>query len=316
MRIPAPHATLVLAAGTAHTFAETTTMIELPKAQFGRLLPLFNPEPPHATMIYSALEGRTPARAYLDAGDQPTQCLLVTNFLNFTFVGGAPDPHWLAQAISTLRCEHDLWSTGLHARQRGRRLPRRRFPLMVARRARKLDCRPLPRTPTPGHQLQLVNGALFARRLWHDEIVMAFGTAENFLRHGIGLCLTAGEETCSEAYAVWRGAGRFEIGIVTAGSAPRPGMRSWLASISSGCVAAGQPTCWGCFQDNVASAALAQARLPGGARRRMALLRPHGCYGAKPRSIRHDRKAQFAVRFPQCDLDGGRRFPRAKIKPR
>ena len=72
------------------------------------------------------------------------------------------------------------------------------------------------RTPTPGHQLQLVNGALFARCLWHDEIVMAFGTAENFLRHGIGLCLTAGEETCSEAYAVWRGAGRFEIGIVTA----------------------------------------------------------------------------------------------------
>ena len=107
MRIPAPHATLVLAAGTAHTFAETTTMIELPKAQFGRPLPLFNPEPPHATMIYSALEGRTPARD-LDAGDQPTQCLLVTNFLNFTFVGGAPDPHWLAQAISTLRCEHDL----------------------------------------------------------------------------------------------------------------------------------------------------------------------------------------------------------------
>lgn len=38
-------------------------MLEIPQPQFGRLAPLFGPDPVHATMIYSALEGRTPARA-------------------------------------------------------------------------------------------------------------------------------------------------------------------------------------------------------------------------------------------------------------
>ena len=84
-------------------------MIELPKTQFGRLLPLFNPDRLHATMIYSALEGRTPARAYVDYVDQPTECLLVTSFLNFTFLGGAPGTQWLAQAILELRFGQDLY---------------------------------------------------------------------------------------------------------------------------------------------------------------------------------------------------------------
>ena len=218
MRIPAPHATLVLAAGTAHTFAETTTMIELPKAQFGRLLPLFNPEPPHATMIYSALEGRTPARLHLTPATSPRSVSWSpTSSTSHLWAGRRTRTGWRRPSP---RCAASTICINWPAREdkAWRRLPRRRFPLMRCRAGSKvLDCRPLPPHPHPGPPAAARQRRLVcARCLWHDEIVMAFGTAENFLRHGIGLCLTAGEETCSEAYAVWRGAGRFEIGIVTA----------------------------------------------------------------------------------------------------
>ena len=233
-------------------------MVELPKTQFGRLLPLFNPDRPHATMIYSSLEGRTPARAYVDHVELPMQCLLVTNFLNFTFFGGPPGTQWLVQTISELRFEQDLylnWSVHQDALDD---LPRR--PDAVRGGLEFTDRRPLPITPIPrGHQLQLIDGALFDRCLWHDDIVIAFGSAENFLRYGIGLCLTIDREICSEAYAVWRGARRFEIGIVTAEQHRGRGYAfTTCQHLIRLCEAAGQPTCWSCFQDNTASAALAR----------------------------------------------------------
>lgn len=102
-------------------------------------------------------------------------------------------------------------------------------------------------------------GRLFARCLWHDDMVTASGTAENFLRQGIGLCLMAGDEICSEAYAVCRGAGSFEIGIVTAEAHRGRGyaflVRQHLMRL---CEASGQLTRWSCFADNTASAHLSR----------------------------------------------------------
>jgi len=237
-------------------------MIEIPQAQFGRIVPLFRPDPPHATMIYSALEGRTPARAYVDDAGAPTQCLLVTSFLGFTFLGrspgAAPRTEWLAQAISTLRRTQDLYLNwpAQSATQGGP-------PVLPDRVQDGLEFRdrlPPPLTSLPaGHHLQLVDGGLFTSCMWHHDIVMAFGTTENFLLYGIGLCLMEGDEICSEAYAVWRGAGRFEIGIVTAEVYRGRGYAFIICQrLMRLCEAAGRPTCWSCFADNTASANLAR----------------------------------------------------------
>jgi hypothetical protein len=209
-------------------------------------------------MIYSTLEGRTPGRAFVDTAERPARCLLVINFLHFAFAGGAPDAPWLAQTIGELRQEQDLYlnrSAGQALNFAPSALPDR-----VQGGLEFLDCRLAPVMPVPsGHQLRLVDRNLFAGCMWHDAMIAVFGTAENFLRHGIGLCLTEGEEICSEAYAAWRGAGRFEIGIVTA--EPRRGRGyAFMACqhLIRLCEAAGQPTCWSCFADNLASAAVAR----------------------------------------------------------
>ena len=237
-------------------------MFEFPQAQFGRLAPLFGPDPLHATMIFSALDGRTPARAYVNDAGEPTQCLLATNFLNFAFPGryqgSAPDSAWLAQAISTLRRTQDVhlnWPADATTQGEPPVLPDKVQGGLEFR-----DRRPPPVAPLPaGHRLQLVDGGLFARCMWHDDMVTASGTAENFLRQGIGLCLMAGDEIRSEAYAVCRGAGRFEIGIVTA-EAHRGRSYAFIACqhLMRLCEAAGQPPCWSCFADNTASANLAR----------------------------------------------------------
>lgn len=198
----------------------------------------------------------------MDDAGEPAQCLLVTSFLNFTFLGrspgAAPRPEWLAEAISTLRSTQDLYlNWPAHPTAQGGP------PILPGKVQGGLefrDRRPAPIVPLPaGHQLQLVDGALFARCMWRDAIVTAFGTAENFLCHGIGLCLMEGDEICSEAYAVWRGAGRFEIGIVTAAARRGRGYAFMACQhLMRLCEAAGQPTCWSCFADNTASAHLAR----------------------------------------------------------
>lgn len=237
-------------------------MIEIPQSQFGRLAPLFGPDPLHATMIYSALEGRTPARAYVDDAGAPTHCLLVTSFLNFVFLGGspaaAPRPEWLAQAIATLRCTQDFclnWPAHLTVQgeppvpadnvQVGLEFGDRRPPPVA----------PLP----PGHHLQLVDAVLFPRCMWYDDMVMAAGTAEKFLCQGLGLCLMAGAEIRIEAYAVCRGAGRFEIGIVTAETYRGRGYAFIVCQhLLRLCEATGQLTNWSCYAGNTASANLAR----------------------------------------------------------
>lgn len=47
--------------------------------------------------------------------------------------------------------------------------------------------------------LSAIDAAVFARADRHDEIVLACGAAENFLRHGRGVCVLRGDEICSEA---------------------------------------------------------------------------------------------------------------------
>jgi hypothetical protein len=237
-------------------------MIEIPQAQFGRLAPLFGPDPLHATMIYSALDGRTPACAYVDDAGAPAQCLLVTNFLNFIFYGmdpeRAPDSAWLAHAISTLRRTQEFY-LNWPARPTAQGEP----PVLPDRVQGGLEFRdrrppPVPLVPSD-HHLQLVDGGLFARCLWHDDMVTAAGTAENFLCQGIGLCLMAGDEIRSEAYAVCLGAGRFEIGIVTAEAHRGRGYAFIVCQhLMRLCDAAGRPPSWGCFADNTASANLAR----------------------------------------------------------
>jgi RimJ/RimL family protein N-acetyltransferase len=69
----------------------------------------------------------------------------------------------------------------------------------------------------------------------------------------------SGREICSEAYAVFFGGGRVEIGVITHEEYQRRGCAYVTCQhLIRLCEAQGYPTYWSCEQDNVASVATAR----------------------------------------------------------
>jgi hypothetical protein len=231
-----------------------TMLVELPSNRFDRAVPLFAPDGPNSTMIFSTLEGRTPGKAYVDVLEMPAACVLSIDYYHLTFLSHAAPLSWSQASLARLREIHDInlvWPTHLVPP-----LP----PAAVIDRAEFFDL-PIPEDISQcllslpeGFQFQSMTHELLARCLWRDEIRMACGTEEQFLRHGIGVCLLHEADICSEAYAVFRGADRFEIGVIT-NEAYRRRNLAYLTCLQLAvlCTEGGYPTYWSCHQDNAGS---------------------------------------------------------------
>ena len=89
-------------------------------------------------------------------------------------------------------------------------------------------------------------------------MVLAHGSAENFLQHGIGLCLMSADNICCEGYAVWRDQEKFEIGAITHEEYRKRGFAYTTCNyLNQLCIERGYSTYWVCNQSNLASAATA-----------------------------------------------------------
>jgi hypothetical protein len=104
-----------------------------------------------------------------------------------------------------------------------------------------------------------MDAALLNDCQWRDLMTQAYGTMERFLQHGFGVCLLSEGEIRCEAYAVFRGGGRFEIGAITREQFRQRGCAYVTCQhLIELCNDQGYPTYWSCEQDNVPSAALAR----------------------------------------------------------
>ena len=233
-------------------------MIALPSTHFGRVLPLFDPSFPNSTMVFSTLEGRTSGKVFVNSLANPTACLVTINFHDLTFIGGTIDQEWLESAVAELRRTQDViltWSAQVANGLEPPDVPSAEIDRLEFYGGVLAGPAALP----DGHHLQLIDAALFSRCLWQKEALMAFGTMENFLRHGIGVCLMRDDELCSEAYAFFQGAGKFEIGVITHDKYLKQGYAYITCThVNHMCEARGYPTYWSCHSDNPASAATAR----------------------------------------------------------
>lgn len=233
-------------------------MFELLQTHFDRVKPLFDPSQPNSTMIFSTLEGRTLGRAFVDDLDHPANCLLVMDFQHFSFTHESVDPQWLDETVAALRPHFGLilnWPAHFDAHLQSPTDPDR-----IYRGSEFMEYHPqgelhLP----PNRQLRRMDAELFKRATWRDLMLSAFGTVEKFLRDGIGMCVMDGDEICSEAYAVFLGAGKFEIGIVTNEKYRRQG-NAYLAckGLLQLVAETGYPPHWSYFEGNAGSDATAR----------------------------------------------------------
>lgn len=233
-------------------------MLELPKEHFDRVTHLFDPTQPNSTMLFSTLAGRTLGRAFVEDLDQPMNCLLVMGFQHFSFTHASVDPQWLNETVAALRPHFSFilnWSPEMAAMMPpppdfSREYAGHEFMEYHAQGDLHLPS---------GRRLQRMDADILARCTWRDLMLGGFGTTEHFLAHGLGMCVMAGDAICSEAYAAFLGAGKYEIGIVTNEQYRRQG-NAYLAckGLLQLVAELGYPPHWSYFEDNIGSAATAR----------------------------------------------------------
>jgi RimJ/RimL family protein N-acetyltransferase len=214
-------------------------------------------------MLFATLAGHYPGRALVDDPHVPSQCVLRT-YYGTTFCGGQMAERFLADAVTALRT-----SGAVRLVLSEQDTIRQQFPAGYSRIIQRLEFE--AREPSQEHleawarqlpsayRLVPIDRALFAHSLWRDEILEACGSTDRFLAYGFGLCLLYQNEIVSEAYAMFEGAGRVELGVVThAAYRGRNYAAITCAPLIMRCEARGTPTYWSCHQTNTASVQVAR----------------------------------------------------------
>lgn len=191
-------------------------MLQLSPEAFLQVSHLFDPAMPNSTVLFSTLEQRTPGRVFVDDPDMPQRAVVVADYRRWTFLGGTFDQSSLDHDLVLLQSMTDfelIWPAWL-----GNHLTPPTHYIDVIERIEFFDrthsADKVPRLPSDS-TFRFMDADLFKRCLWHDVVVSATGTTANFLANCVGICLVRGDDILCEAYGVFRGAGRQEIGTIT-----------------------------------------------------------------------------------------------------
>jgi RimJ/RimL family protein N-acetyltransferase len=192
------------------------------------------------------LLGNAPGRALVsDAGE-----VLLHSDFQFSFLSDGAGQEFVDAAVQRLRADHEIalvWPDDLEltpppaAGQRIDRLEYRR-------------CEPTTGDLADGYTLRRMDAELVERCLWRGLAKNACGSIERFIEVGIGWCAMHGETIASEAYAVFRGAKTFEIGVITARAHRGRGLAvAACRRLIEECRASGMDVYWSCHESNLAS---------------------------------------------------------------
>jgi RimJ/RimL family protein N-acetyltransferase len=110
-----------------------------------------------------------------------------------------------------------------------------------------------------GYTIQRMDRALLERSPKRDENINRYGSIENFLDHGMAVCLLRGADTVCEAYADLDIQGTRELGVTTQKAYRGQGFATaTCAHLIQLCEAAGAHAYWDCVRLNAGSRALAR----------------------------------------------------------
>jgi RimJ/RimL family protein N-acetyltransferase len=233
-------------------------MIECPVNQPG-LPSLFDPHVPNNPALWAVFQGRHAGRALVDDLRYPSQCLVRTEAV-LTYASHLMSHSFLSEAIDYFRHTGHNWlirSPGdPPASESHRTLPRLEFfdydphsPVLEDFRNR------LP----ADFEIRPIDANLLNRCEWRDDMAFYCGSLENFLHHGVGICLMHGDEIIVETYASALGAPYAEIGAIAhepyRGNGYAPIAVSYLIEALE---QRGLHAYWSCNTDNPASARVAR----------------------------------------------------------
>jgi RimJ/RimL family protein N-acetyltransferase len=226
------------------------------------LMKLFDEDSPVKSLLFSILEGRTPAEILVDDPERPRQSI-VRSGARFTFASRDVDQGFLERALAELRQTAGVALMGHPDRSAHWTPP---DPDVVVERLGFADFdeanggfREALARPLAGMEIREIDRERFDNSLWRDLLVEFSGSAERFLEHGLGLALYRGDEVLAWSYAPNRGLSTMEIGVETVEAHRGQGHATLIAAhVISRCLARGWSVAWSCETDNPASAAIAR----------------------------------------------------------
>jgi hypothetical protein len=237
-----------------------TFMLEVSTSHPG-LPALFDVEIPNSPMLFAVLRGQNPGRAFVDHATNPSQCGIRTNEA-LVFLSQAASQAFLDQLLAHVRqFGHVVLSwlsaaSPIHPGEAERVIQRRSFSDCSAD-SEKLAA--LEGHRPDGFRFQLIDRVLMERCEWRPIVENICGTLDNFLAHGLGICLMRGQDIVTEAYAPYWGMRQVEICVVTNESERGQGYAAMTcARLIQLCRQRGFEPYWSCDTDNTASVTVAR----------------------------------------------------------
>jgi GNAT superfamily N-acetyltransferase len=234
-------------------------MHEIP-ATSANLKELFDPRQPNSPALWAVLRGNHNGRALVDDRQHPHQAVVRTDAV-LTYFSQETRQEFLNKAIETFRKAGEVWLVWPH--QTGLHPPQVESATIVGRleftEADPNTLNQLRSQLLAGFAMRAIDAGLLQRCVWRQEMAFYAGSTENFLAHGIGLCMMQEDEILVEAYASALAKIRAEIGAIThepyrgRGYAPIA-----CAYLAAACQQRGYQPYWSCDTNHIASIRVAQ----------------------------------------------------------
>jgi len=221
---------------------------------------LFDPYLPNSSALWAVLKGNHLGKAFVDQGHHPSQCVLRTDAA-LTYFSRQIQQSFLNDAIAILREKGPIWcvwphETSLH--------PPKNVSAEIVERLEFYETEPeipkeLRKRMPKEFVLKVIDKQLLERCEWRSEMEFYTGSVDNFLKHGIGLCMLKGDEIIVEAYASSLGKDRAEIGAITHETYRGQGYAPIAcAYLIEECERRGYQAYWSCDAEHRASIRVAQ----------------------------------------------------------
>ncbi|MCA1632226.1 MAG: GNAT family N-acetyltransferase [Acidobacteria bacterium] len=247
-------------------------IVELKPDDFPHVLPLYRASGARFPLISAVVQNRQRGQVFADQPERPRAAVIVNNF-GFTCVVGAqhdePFDAGLAELLNTtgaLRPTYLLWYApparwqqrlDALAPESIRRRERARFEFRRGRAAWLGETEQCP----AGFELKKLDEELVTKT---EKFGIELGTrfwssVEDFVEHGLGVCLVKDGEVVSLCYAAAVADGFAEVDVLTDAEHRGRGLASLVArQFIRECLAKGITPTWDCFVANAGSMKLAQ----------------------------------------------------------
>jgi len=243
--------------------SEKHRIVELNSAQVSPALRrLFSPADPASLRGFAVLEGHAAGRIFTDQPENPTWALVQEAAFGSLYLGGSLSAPLLHQLTSQLRREGDVL-IGLWAEDpRWQLLPPdpdySGYTLEFTDRQADPAGQSLPEVPD-GCELRRLDRTLLKQIVGRNMLIHMYGSVEQALEWGYGLCLLREGELLCETFAGPAANGIIEVGVETMPHHQKRGYAHiTCAHLIQRMEAKGYQTYWNCAKQNTPSAALAR----------------------------------------------------------